>query len=375
MAGKQGNGEGTIRKRPDGRWEARILLGSGKRKSLYGKTRQEVSRLLANARRDREEGVEIATSRQTVAHFPTYWVENVKKHHVEPSTYIRLRHDVRRHLIPSLGDHQLAKLTPQHLQSFYAQKLEAGYAQGTVRNMHKTIHDALESAVKLGLAYRNVASGVEPPRAESHEFTVLNEDQVHRLLETVRGDRLEALIVVALATGMRKGELIALRWQDVDLQARIAKVTRTLKATLEGRQFGKAKTRHSKRTIALPVTAVEALRDHRTRQKEEIGLVGEAWQDNDLVFCNEIGERLPTSRFDACCWFGRLLKRARMPALRFHDLRHTAATLLLARGVNVKVVSEMLGHSSVAVTLTLYGHVLPHMQRDAAATMDDVLRG
>ena len=329
---------------------------------------------MANARRDREEGVEVTASRQTVAQFLLNWVETIKKHQVEPSTYIRLRHDVRRHLVPTLGHHQLAKLTAQHLQSFYAQKLEAGYAQGTVRNMHKTIHDALENAVKLGLAYRNVAGVVEPPRGESREFTVLNEEQAHVLLETVRGDRLEALIVVALATGMRKGELIALRWQDVDLEARIANVTRTLKATPEGRQFGKAKTRHSKRTIALPMTAIEALQGHLARQQGERDLLGEAWQDNGLVFCNEIGERLPTSRFDACCWYGRLLKRARLPLIRFHDLRHTAATLLLARGVNVKVVSEMLGHSSVVVTLTLYGHVLPHMQRDAAATMDDVLR-
>ncbi len=162
MAGKQGNGEGTIRKRSDGRWEACILLGNGKRKSLYGKTRQEASRLMANARRDREEGVEVTASRQTVAQFLLNWVETIKKHQVEPSTYIRLRHDVRRHLVPTLGHHQLAKLTAQHLQSFYAQKLEAGYAQGTVRNMHKTIHDALENAVKLGLAYRNVAGVVEP---------------------------------------------------------------------------------------------------------------------------------------------------------------------------------------------------------------------
>jgi integrase len=204
---------------------------------------------------------------------------------------------------------------------------------------------------------------------------VLTEDQARTLLQTVHGDRLEALIVIALATGMRKGELQALRWQDIDVNAGIAQVTRTLKITPEGRRFGRAKTRYSRRTIALPAVAREALEAHLMRQHEERSLLDDGWQDHDLVFCNENGERLPTSRLDAVGWYGRLLKRAGLPPIRFHDLRHTAATLLLARGVNVKVVSELLGHSSVAVTFSLYGHVLPHMQREAAVAMDQALRG
>jgi len=204
---------------------------------------------------------------------------------------------------------------------------------------------------------------------------VLTEDQARTLLQAVGGDRLEALIVVALATGMRKGELQALRWQDIDLNAGIAHVTRTLKITPEWRRFGRAKTKYSRRTIALPTVAREALEAHLMRQREERALLGDGWQDHDLVYCNENGERLPTSRLDAVGWYGRLLKRAGRPPIRFHDLRHTAATLLLARGVNVKVVSELLGHSSVAATLSLYGHVLPHMQREAAVAMDQALRG
>jgi integrase len=375
VARKQGNGDGTIRRREDGRWEARIILSNGQRKSLYAKTRQEASRLMAEARQAREQGNEELSTRQTVEQYLLYWLETIKQHRIEPSTYVRCRYDVRRHLIPRLGRHQLTKLAAQHLQSFYAQELADGYAPGTVRNMHKTLHSALESAVKLGFVHRNVADMAEPPRGGSQEIVVLTEDQARTLLQTVRGDRLEALIVVALATGMRKGELQALRWQDIDLNAGIAQVTRTLKITPEGRRFGRAKTRYSRRTIALPAVAKEALEAHLMRQHEERSLLGDSWQDHDLVFCNENGERLPTSRLDAVGWYGRLLKRAGLPSIRFHDLRHTAATLLLARGVNVKVVSELLGHSSVAVTLSLYGHVLPHMQREAAVAMDQALRG
>ena len=210
-----------------------------------------------------------------------------------------------------------------------------------------------------------------PILADAHN----QRNRFERYLELLLERHVEALIVVALATGMRKGELQALRWQDIDLNAGIAKVTRTLKITPEGRRFGQAKTRYSRRTIALPEVASEALGAHLTRQREEQALLGDSWHDHDLVFCKESGERLPTSRLDAVGWYGRLLKRAGLPPIRFHDLRHTAATLLLARGVNVKVVSELLGHSSVAVTLSLYGHVLPHMQRDAAVAMDQALRG
>jgi integrase len=204
MAGKRGNGEGTIRKRADGRWEARILFSDGQRLSRYGKTRQEAARRLAEARRDHEQGIEVSNKRQTVAQHLIYWLETIKQHRIEPSTCVRCRYDVRRHLIPRLGQHQLAKLTAPQLQAFYADVLAEGYAQGTVRNIHKTMHDALESAVKRGLVYRNIADMVEPPRGDPREMSVLTEDQAHWLLETVRGDRLEALIVMALATGCGK---------------------------------------------------------------------------------------------------------------------------------------------------------------------------
>jgi integrase len=183
---------------------------------------------------------------------------------------------------------------------------------------------------------------------------------------------LEALAVMALATGMREGELLALRWPDLDLDRATLLVQANLIWTPGGFEFEEAKTAHSRRRIALPRTAVDALRMHRARQAEERLRLGAAWTDLDLVFVNTLGGPYDASNLRN--WFYRVLKRAGLPRVRFHDLRHTAATLLLARGVNVKVVSEMLGHANVGITLSIYGHVLPHMQQQATDTMDAVLR-
>jgi integrase len=199
------------------------------------------------------------------------------------------------------------------------------------------------------------------------------EQQVQQLLEAARGDRLEALIVLALATGMREGELMALRWDDVDLDKAALLVRANLVLTREGRIREEAKTGASRRRIALPSIAVEGLRHHRARQAQERLQLGPAWQDLNLVFPNTLGGYYDVNNWRAR-WFSRLLRRAGLPRIRPHDLRHTSATLLLARGVPVKVVSEMLGHANVGITLSVYGHVLPHMQEQAASTMDTLLR-
>ncbi len=374
MARKRGNSEGTIRKRKsDGRWEARLVLVSGERKSLYTKTRQEAARVLADAIRDREQGITASTERQTVEAFLSSWLDTVKKHEVRPSGYARYVVDVRNHLIPGLGRHPLSKLTAQQVQAFYAQKLDDGYAAATVQHMHVALHGALDYAIGLGLVHRNVADMVKSPRIIRREMAILSEAQARSLLSAVQGERLEALIVLAISTGMREGELIALRWRDVDLENASLQVRRTLQRTLDGYAWEDAKTSHSRRRIALSDGTIEALRRHRAHQAEERLLLGEAWENLDLVFPNPVGGRLSQFTFKTRSWFGRMLRRAELPMIRFHDLRHTAATLLLARGVNPKVVSEMLGHSSVAVTLSLYGHVTPHMQKEAAKTMDAVL--
>jgi integrase len=200
------------------------------------------------------------------------------------------------------------------------------------------------------------------------------EEQARTLLSAASGNRLEALIVLALATGIREGEFLALSWDDLDLENASMLERANVVITREGIFREEVKTGHSRRRIALPTIAVEALRRHRVRQVQERLRLGAAWEDNDLVFPNTLG-RLYDANHSRSDWFYPLLKRSGLPRIRPHDLRHTAATLLLAPGVPVKVVGEMLGHANVGITLSIYGHVLPHMQQQAANMMDDMLRG
>jgi integrase len=240
--------------------------------------------------------------------------------------------------------------------------------------MYAVIHWALKYAARVGLVAQNVADMVDAPRIPHREMAILSEEQTRRFSETARGDRHEALYVVALATGMRLGELLALKWRDVDLDGMGLQVRTTLQLVEGVYVFAEPKSKRSRRRIGLPQTAVEALRRYRARQAEERLRFGAAWADLDLVFTDTVGEPLNGITIMRSS-FHALLRRAELPIMRFHDLRHTAATVLLGRGVNPKVVSEMLGHSNISITLGLYGHVTPHMQQYAADMMDRFLGG
>lgn len=372
MAGKRGNNEGSITKRKDGIWEARISLEDGKRKSFYARTRQEAVRKLAAATRDRDAGLPMLGDQQTVGQYLISWLEAAKPT-IRERTWVRYESYVRLHAIPVLGSVRITKLTAQQVQLLYAQKLTEGLSTTSVHHLHAVLHRALKAALRLGLVQRNVLDMVEVPSIAHHEMTTLTEAQAQILLATSSGERLEALYVLALATGMRQGELLALRWHDVDLEAKTLQVRFSVHYTKGGYVFTEPKTKYSRRRIALSRIAVEALRRHRTRQLQERLALGETWEDLDLVFPNTVGKPLDAVNL-VKYWFYPLLKRAGLPQIRFHDLRHTAATLLLARGINPKVVSEMLGHSHVAVTLGIYSHVLPHMQQQAADAMDAALQ-
>ncbi len=219
---------------------------------------------------------------------------------------------------------------------------------------------------------RNVTELVDVPKMDHPEMATLTEDQARAFVHAAKTDRLEALYVLALTSGMRQGELLALRWRDVDLKTGTILVRATLQKTADGFTYAPPKTKRSRRKITLTSIAIEALSRHHARQSKERLALGSAWQDRDLVFPNTVGDPIQKSNLIYQS-FRPLLERAGLPLIRFHDLRHTAATLMLLQGVHPKVVSEMLGHASISITLDLYSHVLPNMQKDATAALDRLL--
>jgi integrase len=368
---KRGNNEGSIYHRSDGRWEAMLTLPDGKRKSFYARTRQEAARRLAAALRDRDAGLPVVAERQTVGQYLERWLD-VARPTIKPRTWTRYAQLLRKHAIPVLGHGSLARLTPQAVQGLYAAKLEEGLSSTTVHHLHAVLHRALHQAFRWSLVSRNVCDLVDPPRMRRHSLQVLTPEQVRTFLEAASGHRLHALFVLAVTTGLREGELLGLHWRDVDLDAATLQVRSNLQRTEAGLVIDTPKTDASRRQVALTVAAVTALRQHRTRQLEERLALGGEWDDRGLVLCNLLGRPIEASNLLQREYYP-LLKRAGLPHVRFHDLRHTAATLLLLQGIHPKVVSEMLGHSQIGITMNLYSHVLPSMQRDATAAMDRLL--
>lgn len=374
MVKRRGHNEGTIyRDETSNRWVAQMTLANGKRKSFYGKTRKEVQTRLTAALHDRELGLPIAEERQTVAQFLASWLETMRPPKLVEETWLRYKTDVDLRIVPALGVVRLALLTPQQVQTFYAALLATQLSSTSVRHCHAVLHRALASALRLGLVARNVADLVDKPKKRIVEIHPLSRDELHRYLDAIADDRLAPFFLLASATGMRVGELLALRWRAVDLEARNVRVLATLKRRQGRYLWERPKSQKSRRQIALAEPAVEALRLQRTRQLTERLAAGAAWQDNDLVFSDEIGRPVPYTRLR---WrHARILRQTKLsPELRIHDLRHTCATLLLSQRVNPKVVSELLGHATVAFTLDIYAHVLPDMQEDAAAVMTAILR-
>jgi integrase len=370
--GRRANGEGSVYQRKDGRWAASVSIGRGKRKHFVGQIRKGVADKLADALKAQRDGLPLITERQTFGAFALSWLQTVKPS-LKPRTWTRYEQLLRVHALPDLGRIPLTKLMPQHLQRLYADVQAKGISAGTVRQLHAVVHRSLRQACRWNVVARNVADLVTPPRVERTEMQVLSLAQSRRLLDEASGDPLEALYVLALTTGMRQGEILALHWKDVDLERRTINVRLALHRLNGGFLFTEPKTSRSRRQIVLTEAAKSALRRHRIAQKEERLRTGNQWSDQDLVFTTAAGGPIDASHL-LRGRFHPLLARAGLPKVRFHDLRHTAATLLLGQGVHAKIVSEMLGHSNIAITMDLYSHVTPTMQKEAARALDVLLR-
>lgn len=369
------NGEGSIHQRKDGTWAGYVTVSSPgekqRRRWVYGKKRADVARKVTDLLKRQDQGLPIQTTeRLTVAKLLDRWLEATKPA-VRHSTYSVYEVQVRRHLSPGLGRLQLAKLSPADVSGFLQDRLDAGLSPRSVQLMHRVLHMALGLAVRWELVARNVAALVDPPRVPRPELHTFSVEQATRFLESVRHDRLYGLYVLTLSCGLRRGEVLALRWDDLDLDRGTLAVRHTLAKAPGGWQLAEPKTAGSRRVVKLARVAVEALRDHRIIQLREQHVAGSRWVEHRLVFPTTIGT--PMDGDNLLKQFQSHLRRAELPVMPFHALRHSAATLLLALGVQPKVVAEMLGHSRIGVTMDIYSHVLPHLQDEAASKMDRLL--
>lgn len=371
---RRGTREGSIYRRNDGYWVGAMSLAAGRRKVVYAKTRGEVAERMKGLLKAAQDGVPVATARLTVGAYLRRWINGAEAS-VRPSTHRRYEGIVRCQLIPHLGPISLTKLSPTDLGTMYAALLGEGLAPRTVGHAHRVLGRALREAEVAGLVGRNVARLVRPPRVPQKEMQTFTAEQARTLLRACEagGERLATLYAVALATGAREGELLVLRWKDVDWDAGAIRIRRTMLRTRSGLQIGEPKTASARRTIPLGRATMEALRGHRLTQAEErlgIGL-GPATVA-DLVFASKVGTLIDPSNLLANSYYP-LLNRIGLPRLTFHALRHTAATLMLEAGTHIRVAAERLGHSDPGVTLRVYSHVSATMQREAADTLDRVL--
>lgn len=371
MAKRRSNGEGSIFQRQDGLWVGRVSLGydlinhKRKAKAFYGKTKAEVRRKVTEATRNLDQGLTIQSKSQTVGQFLKSWLKEVAKPRIRPSTFRSYEQIIRNHLEPGLGSLKLDKLTPQHIQTFLNAKAESGLS---VDHLRRVLRAALNQAVKWDLIIRNPAVAVSVPKSEKFEYLHLDPDQARTFLEFASKTRYKALFTVAMAVGLRLGEALGLRWNDIDFEKRVLHVRNQLQRIDGKLTLVPPKTARAKRQIPLPDFAIEALRLHRLEQDETKLANCDVWSEMGFVFASTVGT--PADPRNIRKVLKGILRDADLPDLRFHDLRHTCATLLLAQGTDPRTMMETLGHSQITLTLNTYSHVIPALQREAADKME-----
>ena len=388
---------GRIVKRSKGSWTIVVDLGpdpvTGRRrqltKAVHGPKR-EAEEELVRILHDRAGGLEQPRHRLTVAQYFERWLADYVATTLAPKTLQEYRRIAATHIVPSLGAVALTALRPAQIQAWYTELLESGrlparsakakaaaprvpgLSRRTVLRYHQVLHAALRQAVRWQLLVRNPADAVEPPRAARRELVIPDAGDVRKILTAADATEYGTLVRLAVLTGMRRGELLGLRWSDVDLEAAEIHVQQTAqRLTGQGIVYRQPKTRLSRRAIALSPAAVAELRSHRKRQVEARLLAGPAYQDVGLVFATGIGT--PIEPGNLLRAWAKIVKTAGVGKVRIHDLRHAHASLMLRQGVHPKIVSERLGHASIAITLDTYSHVVPGLQAAAAAQLDALL--
>jgi len=373
---RRDNGDGSIYTRADERFVGSLRLPNGKRKDFYGKTKQEVKEKLKKAQAQLEQGTLVTAKHQSVASYLEYWF-TIKRPNVRASTVVSYRGIINNHIVPHIGSIKLQKLTCDHIQALYSTLLEKGLNPTAVGMVHTVLVSACKDAVKWKRIAVSPCESVTAPRQVRKDMKFLTVEQARHLLDAARGHPLEAMLVLAVLTGARRGELFALHWEDINFRKGTVHIHRSLSyknADGLGCTYREElpKTAAGIRTIPLPDIALEVLKVHKARQLKQRLQCGDAWKNLDLVFCTGVGSYYNQSNHHTA--FRKILKAAGLPFIRFHDLRHSAATILLSMGVNPKVIQERLGHANITITLGRYAHVTESMQHEANKTLNQAFK-
>ncbi len=371
MAKKRAQNEGSIYKRKDGSWCAQVTV-SGRRLTKYSKSQRECREWMKLTLAQIDSGITFSGANVSLAEYLEQWLQTVSPS-VRPNTVFHYGQVVRMHIVPILGEIRLKDLRPDHIQGLYNRKSADGMSPRMVRLMHAILHRALNQALHMDLIPRNPTQATIKPKIPRKEMLTLTDSQVQTFLLAARGTRFEMIYLLALTTGLRAGELLGLRWTDLDWVSCRLQVKRQLQRLFggQGLVFSEPKSSAGRRVIVLGRYTLEKLREHYNTQQLARQFAGDRWQENDLIFTSTIGT--PLDLRNVYREYKGILKQASLPDLRFHDLRHTAATLMLQQGIHPKVVQERLGHSQISLTLDTYSHVLPSMQEDAAQKLDDLV--
>ncbi|MEK3744757.1 site-specific integrase [Brevibacillus sp. FSL K6-0770] len=368
--------KGHVRKRGS-KWCFVLDLGkdetTGKRQQKWFSgfaTKKEAEKAMAEKITEINQGTYIEPSKEMFSSFLTSWLDN-KRMSVRSSTYRNYEWLVNIHILPHLGKYELSKLNPMHIEAFYRmlKRDDSPLSDEVITKIHTIINAVLTRAHERGFVAKNVAKLVDKPRFSKKKMEVWSEKEVLQFLDVAREDRLYIAFFLAITTGMRRGEILGLRWKDIDFENGEISVQQTL--SNKGDELQEPKTKSAQRSIALPEQTVAELKKHKRRIAQEKLMARSVYQDNDLVVCTSVGTKvLPRNLIRT---YYRLLKKADVPKIRFHDLRHSHATLLLKKGVHPKIAQERLGHANIRITLDTYSHVLPNMQSEAAKQFGDSL--
>ncbi|MDO9333180.1 MAG: tyrosine-type recombinase/integrase [Dehalococcoidales bacterium] len=358
-------------------YRVRISYQENGKRQMVTKTapsRRQAEKLKTELLAEVDKGTFIKPSKLTVQAHLEQWLDGYVRSTVSPRTHELYNYIAHKHLIPALGAIPLSQLRPQHIQTLYADKLQQGLSPRTVQLLHVTLHLALANALRTGILARNPLDGVDPPKVERHEMKTMTEDDISRFLNEARKGEYYSLFFCLLFTGMRRGEALSLRWNDVDLLGCQLSINRTMQFLNNKVTFKTPKTASSRRQIALSPSTCVMLRLHREVQdnvRQSIGLPPVS--DSDLIFCQYDGKPLlPNSVTHV--WI-KTVRRCGLDGIRLHDARHSHASLMLKNGTNPKVIQERLGHASFSTTMNLYAHLSPGMQKEAANRFDDMVVG